>query len=87
MNFIERIGEYNGCRIGFSCWSLFIIDYFRFYEVIAFGLIARSVKIYLNGSFLNFFINIYLFSHTFLYQINFDIILKNSLGIFSNFLP
>ena len=30
MSFIERIGEK---RVGFYCWKLFVINYFRGYEV------------------------------------------------------
>ena len=30
MSFIERIGQK---RVGFYCWKLFIINYFRGYEV------------------------------------------------------
>ncbi len=30
MSVIERIGQK---RIGFYCWKLFIVDYFRGYEV------------------------------------------------------
>ena len=30
MSFIERIGQN---RVGFYCWKLFIINYFRGYEV------------------------------------------------------
>ncbi len=31
MSFIERVGQK---RVGFSCWKLFTINYFRCYEVI-----------------------------------------------------
>ena len=31
MAFIERVGQK---RVGFWCWKLFIINYFRCYEVI-----------------------------------------------------
>jgi len=30
MSFIERVGQN---RVGFYCWKLFIINYFRGYEV------------------------------------------------------
>ena len=31
MAFIERVGQK---RVGFWCWKLFVINYFRSYEVI-----------------------------------------------------
>ena len=36
MTFIERVGQK---RVGFSCWKLFTINYFRCYEVNYFLLI------------------------------------------------
>ncbi len=37
MSFIERVGLKN---VGFSCWKLFTINYFKCYEVINYSLIV-----------------------------------------------
>ena len=44
MSFIERIGQK---RVGFYCWKLFIINYFRGYEV-SIWLISIFLKLFYN---------------------------------------
>jgi hypothetical protein len=41
MSFIERVGLR---RVGFSCWKIFIVDYFRCYEVINFYFLFLSLS-------------------------------------------